>query len=232
MALPSLQSAKYELTLPSTGEKVEFRPFLVKEEKKLLLAQQENKPEIVLKAVEDVVDACTFGKLDSKKLPVFDLEYVFVNLRAKSIGETSKVNILCPDDKKTRVEVEIDLMQVKCEKTEGHDPKIELTDTVGIIMSYPKTSTMEGFDTSDEEAAFKIIRNCVHQIYDAENVYEKNDMNDEELDDFIGSLTHSQFEKVQKFFETSPKVRYRTTVKNPETGVESEYTIEGLNNFF
>jgi hypothetical protein len=232
MALPSLQSAKYELTLPSTGEKVEYRPFLVKEEKKLLIAQQDNKPETVLKAVEDIVDACTFGKLNAKSLPIFDLEYVFVNLRAKSIGETSKVSVLCPDDKKTRVEIEIDLTKVVCENTEGHSNKIELTDDVGIVMNYPKTSTMDGVDTTDQESAFKIIRNCVGQVYDAENVYEKNDMDVKELDEFLDSLTHAQFEKVQKFFETSPKVRYRTKVKNPVTGVESDHVIEGLNNFF
>ena len=232
MALPKLASAKYELTLPSTGEKVEYRPFLVREEKILLLAQQSGDQKDILRAVE-VVSACTFEKLNSKKLPFFDLEYVFLQLRSKSIGEKTQISVICPDDKTTRVSVEVDLATIECTKELGHDSNIKLTDTIGIIMDYPRVTSMISMDgLGDTEAAFSVIKSCIKQIYDADNFYDAVDMDKTELDEFVGSMTHQQFEKVQEFFATMPKVKKLLKVKNPNTGVESEVLLEGLNAFF
>jgi hypothetical protein len=233
MALPKLASAKYELTLPSTGEKVEYRPFLVREEKILLLAQQSGDQKDILRAVEEIVSACTFEKLNSKKLPFFDLEYVFLQLRSKSIGEKTQISVICPDDKTTRVSVEVDLATIECTKELGHDSNIKLTDTIGIIMDYPRVTSMISMDgLGDTEAAFSVIKSCIKQIYDADNFYDAVDMDKTELDEFVGSMTHQQFEKVQEFFATMPKVKKLLKVKNPNTGVESEVLLEGLNAFF
>lgn len=232
MALPSLNASRHELTLPSTGEKVAFRPFLVKEEKLLMIAQNsENQNEIAL-ALEQIIDACTFNKLNVKELPTFDMEYIFIQLRSKSVGSITKVNVTCPDDNETKVPVEIDLNQVQCIKTEGHDPNIKLTDDIGMIMGYPKLNEMSSLELEKQEVVFDLIASCVKQIYDKDNVYEKTDMNKKELTEFIDSMTHNQLIKVQEFFETAPKVKHTINVMNPNTNVESEVVIEGMNSFF
>jgi hypothetical protein len=232
MALPSLAITKYELTVPSTGETVEFRPFLVKEEKMLLTAQQTGEEKDIIRAVENIIHECTFKKLDSKKLPVFDLEYIFIQLRSKSIGETSTIMVTCPDDNETKVEVEINLEEIKCEMPENHSNKISLTDNIGVIMNYPRVSNVSGLDTEDPSAGFEVIKNCIGQIYDDEEIYDRNDISKKELEDFVNSMTHQQFMKIQEFFETMPKVQYKTKVKNPKTGVTNDMTIEGMQNFF
>lgn len=232
MALPQLATTKYELTLPSTGEKVEFRPFLVKEEKVLMIAQGTGGQKDMLKAIETIIDACTFQKLDAKKLPMFDIEYVFLQLRAKSVGAEVEVSVLCPDDKKTRVPVKLNLEEIKCVREVGHDNNIKLTDTIGIIMDYPRVDTVNLLGEDDATSAFEIMKNCVKQIYDAENVHDKADMDDKELSEFLESMSHDQFVKVQQFFDTMPKVKHTVKVKNPETGVTSDVVLEGLNSFF
>jgi len=232
MALPQLATTKYELTLPSTGEKVEFRPFLVKEEKVLMIAQGTGGQKDMLKAIETIIDACTFQKLDAKKLPMFDIEYVFLQLRAKSVGAQVEVSVLCPDDKKTRVPVKLNLEEIKCIREVGHDNNIKLTDTIGIIMDYPRVDTVNLLGEDDATSAFEIMKNCVKQIYDAENVHDKADMDDKELSEFLESMSHDQFVKVQQFFDTMPKVKHTIKVKNPETGVTSDVVLEGLNSFF
>ena len=233
MALPKLATAKYELTLPSTGQKVEFRPFLVKEEKMLMLAQQEGSDASLIRAIQDIVDVCTFNKLDSKKLPTFDLEYVFLQLRCKSIGETANITVTCPDDMKTKVSVDVNLSEVKCEKEENHTNNIKISDNIGIILDYPKMNNIVKLDMKNDAAAtFGIIKSCVNQIYDAENVYTKNDMEEKELDEFIESMSHDQFLKIQEFFNTMPKVKHKITVKNPKTEVESDLVLEGIQDFF
>lgn len=232
MALPQLNSVKYELTLPSTGEKVEYRPFLVKEEKALMIAQNTGVEADMLRAVESIIEDCTFGKLKRGELPFFDIEYVFLQLRAKSVGETVDVSVTCPDDGKTKVIVKVNLEDVKCIRSVEHNEKIELTDTVGIIMSHPKIKDLTLVDSKKAESTFDLIESCVHQIYDAENVYEKNDMDKKDLQQFIESMTHEQFQKVNAFFDTMPKVKHSVKVKNPVTGVESEVVLEGMANFF
>jgi|TARA_B100001778_G_scaffold64559_1_gene50531 hypothetical protein len=233
MALPKLATAKYELTLPSTNQKVEFRPFLVKEEKMLMLAQQDGGQASLIRAIQDIVDVCTFNKLDSKKLPTFDLEYVFLQLRCKSIGETANITVTCPDDMETKVSVDVNLSEVKCEKEENHTNNIKINDSVGVIFDYPKMNNVAKLDMkNDATATFGIIKSCISQIYDAENVYTKNDMEEKELDEFIESMSHDQFLKIQEFFNTMPKVKHKITVKNPKTEVESDLVLEGIQDFF
>lgn len=233
MALPKLASAKFELTLPSTGEKVEYRPFLVKEEKALMIAQQAGKSEDIMRAVKDVITSCTFEKVDAEKLPIFDLEYIFINLRAKSVGEIVKLMVTCPDDNTTKVQVDVDLTKIECHKEVGHDTNIRLTDEIGLVMDYPKVSSVTELDLDNEmESTFEVIKSCVRQVYDSNNVYEKVDMDKNDLDEFIESMSHDQFERVQEFFNTMPKVRHMIKVKNPKTGVDGEVVLEGMQSFF
>tara|TARA_R100001460_G_scaffold21096_5_gene43252 strand:+ start:1091 stop:1792 length:702 start_codon:yes stop_codon:yes gene_type:complete len=233
MALPKLASAKFELTLPSTGEKVEYRPFLVKEEKALMIAQQAGKSEDIMRAVKDVITSCTFEKVDAEKLPIFDLEYIFINLRAKSVGEIVKLMVTCPDDNTTKVQVDVDLTKIECHKEVGHDTNIRLTDEIGLVMDYPRVSSVTELDLDNEmESTFEVIKSCVRQVYDSNNVYEKVDMDKNDLDEFIESMTHDQFERVQEFFNTMPKVRHMIKVKNPKTGVDGEVVLEGMQSFF
>jgi hypothetical protein len=233
MALPKLASSKYELTLPSTGQKVEYRPFLVKEKKTLMIAQQTGKESDMIRAVQNIVSACTFEAVNSKTMPLFDLEYVFLQLRSKSVGEIAQLKVKCPDDGTTEVEVNVPLDKIECVKEEGHDTNIKLTDTIGIVMDYPTVDMMVGLDLSDEtKSTFEIIRGCVSQIYDAENVYVRNDMEQKDLDEFIDSMSHEQFEKLSNFFDTMPKVKYTVKVTNPNTGVESDVVLQGLSDFF
>ena len=233
MALPSLGVAKYDLTLPSTGEKVEYRPFLVKEEKVLMMAQSTGNDDDMLKAIEQIIENCTFGNIKSDTLPFFDIEYVFLKLRSKSIGEVVEVNVTCPDDMETKVPVKINLTDIECARSVTHTNKIELTDSIGIILDYPRVSNITSImKNGDAEAGYEITKSCISQIYDAENVYDRVDMDEKELDEFIESMTHDQFKKVQEFFDTMPKVKHSVKVKNPNTGVESEVVLEGMNNFF
>ena len=233
MALPKLASAKFELTLPSTGEKVEYRPFLVKEEKALMIAQQTGKSEDIMRAVKDVITSCTFEKVDAEKLPIFDLEYIFINLRAKSVGEIVKLMVTCPDDNTTKVQVDVDLTKIECHKEVGHDTNIRLTDEIGLVMDYPRVSSVTELDLDNEmESTFEVIKSCIRQVYDSNNVYEKVDMDKNDLDEFIESMTHDQFERVQEFFNTMPKVRHMIKVKNPKTGVDGEVVLEGMQSFF
>tara|TARA_E500000178_G_scaffold128160_1_gene127960 strand:+ start:4011 stop:4712 length:702 start_codon:yes stop_codon:yes gene_type:complete len=233
MALPKLASAKYELTIPSTGEKVEYRPFLVKEEKALLMAQTSGEQADILRAVKEVINACTFEKVDANNLPTFDLEYIFINLRAKSIGEEVNLIVTCPDDNETKVSVKVNLMDVKCVNEVGHDTNIRLTDEIGIIMDYPKVDSVAHLNMDDEvDAMFGVIKSCIRQVYDSNNVYEKIDMAEDDLNEFVESMTHDQFEKVQEFFNTMPKVKHSVKVTNPKTKVESEVVLQGMQDFF
>jgi hypothetical protein len=232
MALPKLASAKYELTLPSTGDKVEYRPFLVKEEKALMMAQQAGDNASLVRAVEDIVDSCTFGKLSVKKLPFFDIEYIFIQLRAKSVGEKSTVSVLAPDDEETHATVDVNLSEIQCVKDKDHTNEIKITDTIGIVMKYPTMSTFMDIEEDETKAAFDIIKGSIDSIYDAENVYSRNDMDEKELDEFIESMDHSQFQKLQEFFDSMPRVKHEVEIENPKTGVKSKVLLQGLQSFF
>lgn len=233
MALPKLATAKYELILPSTGKTIEYRPFLVKEEKILLIAQSTGEDADMLRAVEQIIENCTFGELKPNLQPFFDIEYVFIKLRAKSIGEVATVKLLMPDDEETQVDVDINLDEVECVRDVSHNALIQLTDNIGLTLDYPRVEAIAKIsDLSEGEAGFAIVKDCISQIHDEENVYAKSDMDSKELDEFIDSLSHSQFEKIQEFFDTMPKVKHLVKVKNPNTGVVNEIVVEGMQNFF
>ena len=236
MALPKLNTPSYELELPSTDEKVSYRPFLVKEEKISLIALESGKPEEIITAVKDIVSECTFNKLDVASLPMFDIEYMFLNIRAKSVGEISKLKIKCPDDNKTFADVEIDLSAVNVEVGEGHTNKIELTDDMGIIMTYPGIETFKhkGLQALTAENMIEVISACILQIYEnkGEKVYNAKDQTQKELVEFIEQLNTKQFKEIQKFFDTMPRLKHTIKVTNPKTKVESDVTLQGLNDFF
>jgi undecaprenyl pyrophosphate synthase len=237
MALPRLDVPIYELVIPSTDEKIKFRPFLVKEEKILLIAMESGKSEDMIQSVKDIVDECTFNKLKLGEMPMFDVEYLFLNIRAKSVGEVSKLKVLCQDDMKTYANVEIDLNEVQVE-VDGdiHSNKIELTDEMGVIMKYPTIDsfTKNGIKNITAVNMIDVIASCVEQVYDkkGEEVYDSKDSTQAEIIDFVEQLNTTQFQKIQKFFDTMPRLQHTITVKNPKTKVESEVTLTGLNDFF
>ena len=236
MALPKLTTPTYELEVPSTDEKLKYRPFLVKEEKILLMAMESGKNEDIIQAVKDIVTECTFNKLDLGSLPMFDVEYIFLNIRAKSVGEVSKLNILCPDDKKTYTSVDVDLTKVQVQVGDNHTNKIELTDDMGMIMTYPTIDSFAegGLQTISSKNMLDVIGSCVLQIYEqkGEKVYEAKDQTKKELVEFIESMNTKQFKQVQAFFDTMPKLKHEIKVKNPKTKKESKVTLQGLNDFF
>ena len=235
MALPKVNTPTYELAVPSTDDKIKFRPFLVKEEKILLIAMEAQEQSGILNAVKDIVKSCTFDKFDVNRAPIFDIEYIFLNIRAKSVGEVSTVNLRCPDDNETFVKTDIDLTKVDVQITEGHTNKIELTDEMGIIMQYP---TLDSFTDSttviNASNMLDVIASCVSQIYDkkGEDVYDAKDSTKQEIVDFLESLNSKQFLEIQKFFDTMPKLTHTVNIENPETKVKSDITLTGLNDFF
>ena len=236
MALPKLNTPTYELEVPSTDDKIKYRPFLVKEEKILLMAMESGKNEDIVQAVKDIVLTCTFDKLDVSNLPMFDVEYIFLNIRAKSVGETSKLKLLAPDDKKTYVDVELNLTEVEVQVDDKHTNKVELSDDMGIIMTYPTIdSFMEsGIQTVTASNMLDIISSCILQIYEkkGEKVYNSKDQTKKELTEFIESMNTKQFKQVQVFFDTMPKLKHTIKITNPKTKKTSEITLSGLNDFF
>ena len=233
MTLPVINTPTYELTVPSTKEKLTYRPFLVKEEKLLLMAMEEEKDTHLNKALKQVVHNCTFEKIDVAKLPLFDLEYIFLRIRAKSVGEVAKIQVLCEDDGETYVPVEIDLESIEVEFQEDHSNKIELTDEIGIEMGYP-TFEFLNFNAGETEVTqlFDIIGSSIVRVYEGEKIYEKADFSKKDLKVFLESLTSQQFLKLQKFFETMPRLRHKVEVINPKTKKKNEITLEGLQAFF
>ena len=236
MALPKLNTPTYELEIPSTDEKIKFRPFLVKEEKILMMALETKENAQIISAVKDIVSECTFNKLNISTMPMFDVEYIFLQIRSKSVGEVSKVQILCPDDKKTYTNVEIDLNEVKVQVEDGHTNKIELTDSMGIIMTYPNIDSFSENGIQDINASnmLDVIGTCILQIYEdkGEKVYEAKDQTQKELQEFIDQMNTKQFKDVQKFFDTMPRLKHTIKVKNPKTKKTSDVTLSGLNDFF
>ena len=236
MALPKLNTPTYELEVPSTDEKIKYRPFLVKEEKILLMAIESAKNEEIVRAVKDIVSECTFNKLDVANMPMFDVEYIFLNIRAKSVGETSKIKVLAPDDKKTYIETEVNLTEVQVQVDDGHTNKIELTDDMGIIMTYPTIDSFQEAGIQNVKASnmLDIIASCILQIYEknGEKVYQAKDQTKKELTEFIEQLNTKQFKELQKFFDTMPKLKHTVKVKNPKTKKNNDIVLTGLNDFF
>ena len=236
MALPKLNTPTYELEVPSTDEKIKYRPFLVKEEKILLMAMESKDNAQIINAVKDIVSSCTFEKLNVATMPMFDMEYIFLNIRAKSVGEVSKLKILCPDDKKTYASVELDLTKVEVQVGDEHSNKIELTDDMGIIMTYPTIDSFleSGIETVNASNMLDVVGSCVLQIYEqkGEKVYQAKDQTKKELTEFIESMNSGQFKKLQSFFDTMPKLTHTIQVKNPKTKKTSDVKLTGLNDFF
>jgi hypothetical protein len=236
MALPKLTTPTYELEIPSTDAKVKYRPFLVKEEKILMMAMESKENADITQAVKDIVLECTFNKVDISSMPMFDVEYIFLQIRSKSVGEVSKLKLLCPDDKKTYAEIELNLNDVKVQVGDGHTNKIELGNGMGMIMTYPSLDSFKGSGIRDINSSnmLEVISGCIMQIYeeDGKKTYDPKDQTQKELTDFIEQLSTKQFKDVQKFFETMPKLKHEITLKNPKTKKESKITLTGLNDFF
>ena len=236
MALPKLTTPTYELEVPSTDEKIKYRPFLVREEKILLIALESGANKDIIGAVKEIVSECTFGKVDLGVLPMFDVEYIFLNIRAKSVGEISTLRLLCPDDGETYANVDVNLSDVQVHVDEDHNNKIELTDEMGIIMTYPNIDSYTDSGITDITAAnmLDVIGTCILQIYDkkGEEVFEAKDQTKKELTEFIEQLNTKQFQDVQKFFDTMPKLKHEIEIENPKTKVKTKVALQGLNDFF
>tara|TARA_R100001082_G_scaffold84998_1_gene51553 strand:- start:6491 stop:7198 length:708 start_codon:yes stop_codon:yes gene_type:complete len=234
MALPKVVAPTYELELPSNGKKIKYRPFLVKEEKVLLIAMDSGDDKQITQAVVDVINSCVTSRIKIEDLPSFDLEYVFLKIRAASVGEEITVNVVCLDDNKTKVQHTININDVKVFKPKGHTEKVMINKNVGVIMKYPKLDHFIEFGVRGETDmdGLDIIVGCIDQIFDGEDVTESSDCTTKELKEFIESLTQRQFNKVSKFFETMPKLQHKFDVVNPNTKKSSTYTLEGLQSFF
>ena len=235
MTLPTINVPTYELKIPSTKEKIKFRPFLVKEEKILLLALESGEDATISIALKQIVNNCTFEKLVLDDLALFDLEYLFLRVRAKSVGEVAHIRVMCPDDGETYVEVDVPLEEIEVDFPDEHTNDIKITDTVGVTMGYPQFEDYyKEFDENETsiDYSMNLIRKSIKNIYEGEDIHEKVDFNDKELTGFLESLNTDQFTKLQNFFSTMPRLKYDVEVTNPKTEVKSTVTLEGLNSFF
>jgi hypothetical protein len=235
MPLPKINTPTYEMTLPSTGKKIKYRPFLVREEKILIMAMESENMSEITNAIVQILSDCIVSKdIKVESLATFDIEYLFLNVRAKSVGETVDVNITCPDDGETQVEMSIDIDSIKVQKTRGHKNIIKLDDELSMKLKYPSLDQFVENNFETEEGASEInqslsmITSCVEMIYNQEESWEASDYSKKELDEFIEQLNTKQFKQIEKFFATMPKLSHTIAVKNPETGVESEVVLEGL----
>ena len=237
MSLPKINTPEYTLHIPSTDEEIKFRPFLVKEEKVLLIAQETGGEQALYHAIKNLVSSCCFGKVDVDALPLFDIEYIFLQIRAKSVGEVANIQVTCPDDDVTTVNIDVNLSLLKVDMDEKHSPKIQLTDDIGLLMSYPNLADVLSMSNVEEdknsvEKMFGMIQKCMYQVWQGEETHDEIDYSNKDKKDFLESLNHEQFEKIQTFFDTMPTVKYVTEVTNPKTKVKSEVTLEGMNSFF
>lgn len=238
MPLPKIAVPTYELEIPSTRKKIKYRPFLVKEEKILIIAMESEDNKQISNAVKNVISNCILTKgVKVDELATFDIEYLFLNIRGKSIGETVEVLITCPDDNKTQVPVTIDLDDIKVKIGEDHTRDIKLDDTMTLRMKYPSMAEFikSNFSSTDNigvNDTFELIASCIEQVYTEEESWSASDYTKKELLEFVESFTSNQFKEIEKFFETMPKLSHELKVKNPQTGVESNVLIEGLSAFF
>ena len=237
MPLPKPPVPTYELEIPSTGKTIKYRPFLVKEEKVLLIAMESQDEKMIKDAVIDILKSCILTRtIKIQDLSIFDIEYIFLRIRSKAVGERVEMNLTCKDDQETKVRYELDLETIEVQYPEGHDKKIMLSDTSGIIMKYPgfdqfiNTQILQKNPTTSE--VFDIVIDSVHQIFEGEEVWEQSTTPRKEIVEYIDGLTTKQFEKIQQFFLTMPKLSHKFTITNPNTGIDSEYEVEGLVNFF
>jgi hypothetical protein len=233
MALPKLNTQTFELEIPSTDEKIKYRPFLVKEEKILLQAQEGEDIEMI-DALMTIISNCTFGKVDPKEYPSFDMEYIFLKIRSKAVGEKVSLTLTCPDDNITKVTTTVDISKVEVSVEDGHSNKIELTDDVSCVMKYPTVKTFAGRDLKKLSPVdtINMTGQCIHQIIDGKEVYEGKDLSEAELAEFLENLTQKQFSKIQTFFTTMPRLKHVVNVTNPKTKKKGKVTLEGMQSFF
>lgn len=240
MALPMMNTATYTMVVPSSGVSVRYRPFLVKEEKALLIAQQSEDPVTMVETLKNVIKSCVQDKLDVDKLATFDLEYMFIQIRGKSVGETVDLYFQCDNDhgednEKAKVKVSIDISTLQVERGEGHTNKFPLFGDVGVVMKYPTVDVMkrlENLDTNDIEKVFQVIAASIDYIYQGEELFYANEQSTDELIEFVENLSTEQFVKVQSFFETMPKLKTEIEYNCPVCGKHHKKVLEGLQSFF
>ena len=238
MPLPKIATPTYELELPSTGKTISYRPFLVKEEKLLVLALESEDTKQITNAIKAVIKACVLTKgIKVETLPTFDIEFLFLHIRGKSVGEELEVNIICPDDEKTQVPVTIDLEDIQVQKTEDHTNQIKLDSNLMMEMKYPSLNefiknNFEFDEKNQMQQSFELIAQCIDKIYNEEEVWTSSDCTKKVMNDFLESMNSAQFKEIESFFTTMPKLSHTVKVTNPETKVESEVVLEGLASFF
>ena len=237
MPLPKINTPTYELTLPSNGKKIKYRPFLVREEKILIMALETENQKQITDAVVEILDACIMTRgVKIQNLATFDIEYIFLNVRSKSVGETINVNIICPDDEKTSVEVPIDLESIKVKKDKSHTNIVKIDDNLSLKLKYPSMEQFieNNFESTDEtiKNTMKLITSSIDMIFSEEESWNASESTPKELEEFIEQLNSKQFQTIEKFFDTMPKLSHRVKVTNPKTNVESTVILEGLAAFF
>ena len=240
MPLPKIATPSYELELPSTGKTIQYRPFLVKEEKLLVIALESEDTKQITNAIKAVIRSCVLTKgIKVETLPTFDIEYLFLNIRGKSVGEDIDVKLTCPDDNETEVSVNVNLDDIQVEKPEGHSNRIKLDKNLMMELKYPSLNEFikNNFDPNDAtknpmEQSFELIGSCISKIYNEDEVWAASDCTKKEISDFLDSMNSTQFKEVEKFFETMPRLTHTIKVVNPKTKVESDVVLEGLASFF
>jgi len=237
MALPLANVAKYELTLPSQQKKIHYRPFLVKEEKILLMAMESGESKEMISAIKEIVKSCTFNEMNAEEHPMFDIEYVFLQIRAKSVGEVAKLKVLCPDDGVTYGDVDVDLSKIEVMVDDDHSNNIMIDEDrkLGVTMKYPSLKDIDGDSLTGDiniEKTYKMIENSIESIYEGETVHLSKDIDKKELTEFLDNLSADQMKKLTAFYNSMPRLEHKVMVKNPKTEVESEVTLKGLASFF
>jgi hypothetical protein len=238
MPLPKISTPTYELELPSTGETIQYRPFLVREEKLLVLALESENMKEITTAIKTVIKNCILSKgIKIESLPTFDIEYLFLNIRGKSVGEEIEVNVICPDDEDITVPVTISVDEIQVVKNEKHTNQIKVDDLIMMEMKYPSLDQFikSNFDFSGAnlmDQSFDLVATCVDKIYSDDEVWTSADVTKKEIMEFLEQMNSSQFKQIETFFETMPKLSHTVKVMNPKSGVESEVVLEGLSNFF
>ena len=238
MPLPKIATPTYELELPSTGETIKYRPFLVKEEKLLIIALESEDTKQITTAIKTVIKNCIETKgIKVETLPTFDIEYLFLNIRGKSVGEEIEVNVICPDDEETSVPVKINIDEIQVQRDENHTNKIKLDEVLMMEMKYPSLEQFikSNFDLSNKntiDQSFELVSSCVDKIYNQDDVWVAADVTKKELMEFLDQMNTNQFKEIEKFFETMPKLSHTIKITNPKTEIESEVVLEGLSSFF
>ena len=238
MPLPKIATPTYELELPSTGQSIKYRPFLVKEEKVLVIALESEDNKQITNAIKTVLRNCILSKgVKVEDLPTFDIEYLFLNIRGKAVGEDIEVNIICPDDEKTQVPVTIALDDIEVQKEDSHSNKIKVDESIMMEMKYPSLEQFikNNFDFNDKNAmdqSFDLIATCIDKIYTEDEVWAAADCTKKEMKDFLEQMNSNQFKEIESFFETMPKLSHTISVTNPKTKVKSDVVLEGLASFF